>query len=125
MEAAENFRICQRLRALGLRPTTARVHVMRVLEQVSAPTAAESVFRTLILQSLSISFGTVYRALGDMTAVGLLQSKPIAGRNGVRAGYSLLPEKGMAISGSRHLACGGYAGVADPAQGAKNWHAEH
>jgi Fe2+ or Zn2+ uptake regulation protein len=88
MEPAEYARMC-RLRAAGLRPTQARLRVLKVIEQASAPMAVDSVFRALLSQSPSINSGAVYRALNDLAATRVLQRQLIVGRNGMRSGFSL------------------------------------
>lgn len=91
MEPLKYQKIRGRLRDAGMRPTITRVCVMQVLANASAPMATEDVFRVLVWQGFSVRSGTVYRALADLTAAGIVLREPVAGRNGARAGFSLLP----------------------------------
>lgn len=123
MEPAEHSRM-RCLRAAGLRPTQARLRVLKVVEQASTPMAVDSVFRVLLSQSPSISSGAVYRALSDLAATGVLQRQLIVGRNGMRAGFSLPP---MADE-DRRLTCGHCdvaTDVADPDSATESRHAEY
>ena len=65
--------ILQRLRAAQLRPTMARIGVLQVIEAAApASICAEDVFRGLLQRGTPVSGGTVYRALQQCEAAGLL-----------------------------------------------------
>lgn len=61
------------LRRAGLRPSTARIGVLQVLE-AAAPHSlrAEEIYRQMALRGTPTSIGTIYRALHDFEARGLL-----------------------------------------------------
>lgn len=65
--------LLQRLRKAGLRVSTARIGVMQVL-QAAAPEAlgAEDVYRRMGERGTRASLGTVYRAMNELEAHGLL-----------------------------------------------------
>ncbi|AYR26518.1 Fur family transcriptional regulator [Herbaspirillum rubrisubalbicans] len=80
----------QRLETNGLRPTNARAGVLSTLEK-AAPSCldASQIYLLLSTQFDSLAQGSVYRALNDLWAAGLLVRT--AGARG-RAFYAIKPE---------------------------------
>lgn len=66
-------RIAQALRATRLRPTTARIEVLRVLQNCTPQSlCAAGVIRQMAESGASVSLGTVYRVLQELASRGLL-----------------------------------------------------
>lgn len=62
------------LRRLGLRPTSARICVVQMVQQCPEKAiSADGIFRQLGEMGLSMSLGTVYRALNDLERHGVLR----------------------------------------------------
>ena len=68
-----NSTILQRLRTAGLRPTTARIGVLQVIEAAgSAGIGADDVFRQMLERGTHVSTSTVYRIVQNLQSLGLL-----------------------------------------------------
>ncbi|MRX06624.1 hypothetical protein GJ697_02100 [Pseudoduganella sp. FT25W] len=64
------------LRKLGLRPTSARVCVLQVLnEHVHESLPAERIFLLLIEIGISVSLGTIYRVLNELEQRGMVHKE--------------------------------------------------
>lgn len=64
------------LRKLGLRPTSARVCVLQVLnEHAQESLPAERIFLALIAMGISVSLGTIYRVLSELEQRGLVHKE--------------------------------------------------
>ena len=73
MREAEPVSILPRLREAGLRPTSARVGVLRVIEGSGMERiCAEDVFRKMMRRGTRVSVSTVYRVIHELTGRGLL-----------------------------------------------------
>lgn len=59
--------VLQRLRAAGLRPTSARIGVLQVIDASGdVPLPAEEVFRLMSVRGTRVSLGTVYRLIHEL-----------------------------------------------------------
>lgn len=59
--------VMQRLRAAGLRPTSARIGVLQVIDAAGeTPLPAEEVFRRMSVRGTRVSLGTVYRLIHEL-----------------------------------------------------------
>ncbi len=82
--------LLQRLRSAGLRPTTARIGILQVIQAAGAcGVAADEVFRQMLLRGTRVSVSTVYRAIHQLEFLGVL----LQGRGGdrLRTTYRLCP----------------------------------
>ncbi len=87
----------QRLRAASLRPTLARLGILELLEDGPPGLRdADTLLRDLLARGMPLSQGTVYRALKDLAARGLLHHEWRNGRSGGKAVYGLRPPGGSA-----------------------------
>lgn len=65
--------LLQRLRDAGLRPTTARIGILQVIQAAGAcGVAADDVFRQMLLRGTRVSVSTVYRAIHQLEFLGVL-----------------------------------------------------
>ncbi|MDZ7864972.1 Fur family transcriptional regulator [Acidovorax sp.] len=65
--------LLQRLRDAGLRPTTARIGILQVIQAAGAcGVAADEVFRQMLLRGTRVSVSTVYRAIQQLEFLGVL-----------------------------------------------------
>lgn len=82
--------LLQRLRDAGLRPTTARIGILQVIQAAGAcGVAADEVFRQMLLRGTRVSVSTVYRAIHQLEFLGvLLQGR---GEHSQRTLYRLCP----------------------------------
>lgn len=72
-ESSADFdNICEVLRVAGLRPTEARIGILRVLEASGKLMYADAIFQALGQQRSGIGLGTVYRALKLLEQQGLV-----------------------------------------------------
>lgn len=61
--------VLQRLRAAGLRPTSARIGVLQVIDASGEePLPVEEVFRRMGVRGTGVSLGTVYRLMHELEA---------------------------------------------------------
>ena len=82
--------LLQRLRDAGLRPTTARIGILQVIQAAGAcGVAADEVFRQMLLRGTRVSVSTVYRAIQQLEFLGVL----LQGRSehSLRSTYRLGP----------------------------------
>lgn len=84
---SEGPTLLQRLRDAGLRPTTARIGVLQVIQAAGAcGVGADEVFRQMLLRGTRVSVSTVYRAIHQLEFLGVL----LAGQGeGLRSTYRL------------------------------------
>lgn len=82
--------LLQRLRDAGLRPTTARIGILQVIQAAGAcGVGADEVFRQMLLRGTRVSVSTVYRAIHQLEFLGvLLQGRSEASQ---RTAYRLSP----------------------------------
>ncbi|MFN3440442.1 MAG: Fur family transcriptional regulator [Acidovorax sp.] len=63
----------QRLRAAGLRPTTARIGILQVIHAAGVRgIGADEVFRQMLLRGVHVSTSTVYRIIHELDSLGVL-----------------------------------------------------
>lgn len=82
--------LLQRLRDAGLRPTTARIGILQIIQAAGAcGVAADDVFRQMLLRGTRVSVSTVYRAIHQLEFLGVL----LQGRSehSLRSTYRLGP----------------------------------
>ena len=94
--------VLQRLRDAGLRPTMARISILKLIDASSpASLGAEEVFGRLMEEGVQPGLGTVYRVLQELHACGLLVREWGAQRS--KALYRTMPPgaTGQAV----HLVC--------------------
>lgn len=90
--------VYEQMRRKGLRPTSARVCVLQIMQQhQQAPIAAERVFQQLGDIGISLSLGTVYRVLGELQQIGLVH-KEWQGAESGKHSYFLVPPLGTPVS---------------------------
>ncbi len=81
--------VLQRLRTAGLRPTTARIGVLQVIQSAgSAGIAADDVFHQMLLRGTRVSTSTVYRIIQELQNLGVLLHDRSSHRH---AAYRLRP----------------------------------
>ncbi len=79
--AADTASVLEKLRQAGLRPTTARVTVLQVMEAESpAGVSVDGMYRQLLLRGTQTSIGTVYQTMQALCARSLLVKDPSAGQ---------------------------------------------
>jgi len=79
-----------KLQAAGLRSTSTRLSILKVLEADSQRwIEGEAIFRELIARGTSVSLATVYRALKDLDHRGVLLREWRVGASGGKAVYRL------------------------------------
>lgn len=79
-----------KLQAAGLRSTSTRLSILKVLEADSQRwIEGEAIFRELIARGTTISLATVYRALKDLDHRGVLLREWRVGASGGKAVYML------------------------------------
>lgn len=90
MRETESTPSLPRLREAGLRPTSARVGVLQVIERSGMERiCAEDVFRKMMRRGTRVSVSTVYRVIHELTGRGLLLREWDARR---KALYRLKPD---------------------------------
>lgn len=88
----------EQMRRKGLRPTSARICVLQIMQQhQQAPIAAERAFQQLGDIGISLSLGTVYRVLGELQQIGLVH-KEWQGAESGKHSYFLAPPLGTPSS---------------------------
>ena len=86
---SEGPTLLQRLRDAGLRPTTARIGILQVIQAAGAcGVGADEVFRQMLLRGTRVSVSTVYRAIHQLEFLGVLTTRQGAG---MRTSYGLAP----------------------------------
>ncbi|MBB5607216.1 MULTISPECIES: Fur family transcriptional regulator [unclassified Janthinobacterium] len=97
-------RIVERLRAVQLRPTSARIGILQLLTGGGqASLNAEDVYQQLQDSGIAVSLGTIYRVLRELEAVGLLLREREDSASGNKARYWIKPEH--AEEGSCYFVC--------------------
>ena len=92
-------RIFERLRAARLRPTSARICILQMLDaSARAALNAETIYQQLTQMGIAISLGTIYRVLKEMEQTGLLLREREASASGNKARYLIRPEQAEADS---------------------------
>lgn len=90
--------VYEQMRRKGLRPTSARICVLQVMQHhQQVPIAAERVFQQLGEIGIRLSLGTVYRVLGELQQIGLVQ-KEWQGAESGKHSYFLVPPLGTPVS---------------------------
>ena len=72
-------RIDEHLRAAGLRPTRGRVAVLEELSRETDDATAQAIHRRLATRPHAVGLATVYRALRDLSAAGVIDALPHGG----------------------------------------------
>ena len=97
-------RIFERLRAARLRPTSARICILQVLDGgARAALHAETICQQLAQMGIAVSLGTIYRVLKEMEQAGLLLREREASASGNKARYLIKPDH--AEEDSCYLVC--------------------
>ena len=97
-------RVFERLRAVGLRPTSARICVLQVLAATERQALnAEGIYQQLLHIGIAVSLGTIYRVLKEMELAGLLLREREASASGNKARYLIKPDQ--AETNSCYLVC--------------------
>lgn len=92
-------RVFDSLRAVRLRPTSARICILQVLAATQRQAMnAEGIYQQLLHIGISISLGTIYRVLKEMELAGLLLREREASASGNKARYLIKPDKVAADS---------------------------
>lgn len=87
-------RIFERLRAARLRPTSARICILQILDaSARAALNAEVIYQQLLQIGIAVSLGTIYRVLKEMEQAGLLLREREASASGNKARYLIRPER--------------------------------
>ena len=99
LQAQGDGRVFERLRAVRLRPTSARICILQVLD-AGARTAlhAETICQQLAQMGIAVSLGTIYRVLKEMEQAGLLLREREASASGNKARYLIKPDHAEADS---------------------------
>ena len=69
----------EQLRAAGMRPTRGRVAVLKELSREADDATAQVIHRRLAARPKSVGLATVYRALHDLSAAGVIDALPHGG----------------------------------------------
>lgn len=77
----------ERLAATRLRVTPSRIMALQAVEAMVGPISAEDLLRHLLESGQSMSVGTAYRVLNDLTSAGLVARQWIHGLSGTKAVY--------------------------------------
>lgn len=94
-----NSRIFERLRAARLRPTSARICILQILDASErAALNAETIYQQLAQIGIAVSLGTIYRVLKEMEQSGLLLREREVSARGNKARYLIRPEQAEADS---------------------------
>ncbi|PHV24910.1 hypothetical protein CSQ93_26985 [Janthinobacterium sp. BJB426] len=87
-------RVFERLRAVRLRPTSARICILQVLAGTQRQAMnAESIYQQLLHIGNTVSLGTIYRVLKEMEGAGLLLREREASASGNKARYLIKPDQ--------------------------------
>ncbi|MCM2568355.1 MULTISPECIES: Fur family transcriptional regulator [Janthinobacterium] len=87
-------RVFERLRAVRLRPTSARICILQVLAGTQRQAMnAESIYQQLLHIGIAVSLGTIYRVLKEMELAGLLLREREASASGNKARYLIKPDQ--------------------------------
>ena len=87
-------RVFERLRAVRLRPTSARICILQVLAGTQRQAMnAESIYQQLLHIGIAVSLGTIYRVLKEMEGAGLLLREREASVSGNKARYLIKPDQ--------------------------------
>ncbi|MDZ5636437.1 Fur family transcriptional regulator [Janthinobacterium sp. GMG1] len=87
-------RVFERLRAVRLRPTSARICILQVLAGTQRQAMnAESIYQQLLHIGIAVSLGTIYRVLKEMEGAGLLLREREASASGNKARYLIKPDQ--------------------------------
>ncbi|WP_425251773.1 Fur family transcriptional regulator [Janthinobacterium sp. NFX145] len=87
-------RVFERLRAVRLRPTSARICILQVLAGTQRQAMnAESIYQQLLQIGIAVSLGTIYRVLKEMEGAGLLLREREASASGNKARYLIKPDQ--------------------------------
>lgn len=90
----DNGRVFERLRAVRLRPTSARICILQVLAGTQRQAMnADSIYQQLLHIGMSVSQGTIYRVLKEMEGAGLLLREREASASGNKARYLIKPDQ--------------------------------
>ncbi|WP_300751628.1 transcriptional repressor [Janthinobacterium sp.] len=102
--AQGEVRIVERLRAVQLRPTSARICILQLLTGGGQTSLnAEDIYQQLQVSGIAVSLGTIYRVLRELEAVALLLREREDSASGNKARYWLRPEH--AEEGSCYFVC--------------------
>ncbi|UQV44502.1 transcriptional repressor [Janthinobacterium lividum] len=92
-------RVFDSLRAVRLRPTSARICILQVLAATQRQAMnAEGIYQQLLRIGIAVSLGTIYRVLKEMQQAGLLLREREASASGNKARYLIKPERVAADS---------------------------
>jgi Fur family transcriptional regulator, ferric uptake regulator len=69
----------EQLRAAGIRPTSGRVAVLDELSREADDATAQAIHRRLVARRRRVGLATVYRALHDLSAAGVIDALPHGG----------------------------------------------
>ncbi|MFT3820438.1 MAG: transcriptional repressor [Rubrivivax sp.] len=94
-----------RLRAVGLRPTTARVAIVQALEAADAPLTAEALFRALTRRGVPVGLATTYRSLAELASAGLLLRAWVQGHAGAKVVYAVTAPAEGRVPARHRLTC--------------------
>lgn len=90
-----------KLQAVGLRSTSTRLNILKVLEaDPQRWIEGEAIFRELVVRGTAISLSTVYRALKDLDHRGVLLREWRAGVSGGKAVYKLSSDDSQDCNGA-------------------------
>lgn len=90
-----------KLQAVGLRSTSTRLNILKVLEaDPQRWIEGEAIFRELVVRGTAISLSTVYRALKDLDHRGVLLREWRAGASGGKAVYKLSSDDSQDCNGA-------------------------
>lgn len=104
LQAQGDGRVFERLRAVRLRPTSARICILQVLGATERQALnAEGIYQQLLQIGIAVSLGTIYRVLKEMELAGLLLREREASASGNKARYLIKPDQ--AERDSCYLVC--------------------
>lgn len=104
LQAQGDGRVFERLRAVRLRPTSARICILQVLGATERQALnAEGIYQQLLHIGIAVSLGTIYRVLKEMELAGLLLREREASASGNKARYLIKPDQ--AETDSCYLVC--------------------
>nr|WP_314634915.1 transcriptional repressor [uncultured Janthinobacterium sp.] len=93
IQTQDSGRVVERLRAVRLRPTSARICILQVLAGTQRQAMnAESIYQQLQHIGIAVSLGTIYRVLKEMEGAGLLLREREASASGNKARYLIKPD---------------------------------
>ena len=92
-------RVFDSLRAVRLRPTSARICILQVLAATHRQAMnAEGIYQQLLRIGIAVSLGTIYRVLKELEQAGLLLREREASASGNKVRYLIKPERVAADS---------------------------